>query len=457
MKIRDLILAVMIAGMLVSTGVLVAFATNGISDVKGISSVASSEEMIGNAIKNLNMMAVDIRDSLDSHMQDQYAMVKSWAQQPDILTAARDAQGYTMKQLYEMWSAAATRVYNDGDASGDGNADNDVAPTVSRYLATLVSTTNYPEIFITDTNGFVIAASGATDDFDQGPSDWKTILIGDTPIFQPSGTSAYGEEWYHGAVEAGDGFYVSDVIFEPSINAWGISIVSQLRDPATDEYLGLIKAVYNYDAFFDQYFNVNKLDIYEAKIADVNGTILATSLKDKTKVNNPAVNIKSQFGFKASIYTNYGNIAADSDSAKSYAFFDENNEIICAGSAMSGDANRHTVMVTRKAADVSAPIDTFVANLQSNISDESSTLQRNMIIIGVAVAIILIIAAFFIIRSKVSIPMKKLTTISDKLSKGEIEGLEINIRGKDEIGRFGESFKGVLAAFNFLKDEVEKK
>ena len=65
--------------------------------------------------------------------------------------------------------------------------------------------------------------------------------------------------------------------------------------------------------------------------------------------------------------------------------------------------------------------------------------------------------AALIMRAKVAVPLKKLTNVSEKLSKGEIEGLEIDIKGKDEISSFGESFKGVLAAFHFLKDEAEKK
>ena len=114
-------------------------------------------------------------------------------------------------------------------------------------------------------------------------------------------------------------------------------------------------------------------------------------------------------------------------------------------------------MVTNKVADITAPINAFIGTLQSNIGDKGSTLQRNMIIIGVVVAVIIIVLAALIMRAKVAVPLKKLTNVSEKLSKGEIEGLEIDIKGKDEISSFGESFKGVLAAFHVLKDEAEKK
>ena len=106
---------------------------------------------------------------------------------------------------------------------------------------------------------------------------------------------------------------------------------------------------------------------------------------------------------------------------------------------------------------IDKPIDSFISSLQSNINDKAVTVRNNMIIIGVAVAVLLIIAAFFIIRAKITMPLQKLTAVSNKLSQGEIEGLSIDVKGKDEISTFGESFQGVLAAFNFLKDEVEKK
>ena len=75
------------------------------------------------------------------------------------------------------------------------------------------------------------------------------------------------------------------------------------------------------------------------------------------------------------------------------------------------------VMVTKKAADIAAPIDKFIGTLQANIGDKSSVLQRNMIIIGAVVAVVIIVLAALILRAKVSIPLKKLTTVSEKLSR----------------------------------------
>jgi len=450
MKIRDLILSLLIIGMVISTATLVAFATSGISDIKNTTSEASSWELQVNASKNLEYVAISIRDSLDSQMQIQYEMVKSWAQEPALLDVTRKAQNYTKEQLYEMWSAAATRKYNDINAAvGDGNPDNDLSPVVSKYLADLSATTNYPEISITDSRGYIIAASSATDDFDQGPDDWVVFLENGVPTFNTYKPIEGGEDWYRAANSAKDGFHISKIIWDESSAKWGIDIVSQMKDPVTKEYLGQIKAFFDYSTFIGQFANAAAFDVYEIKVVDFDGNIMATSLEDKSKVNNAASNIYGQEAFWEAVAAWHGNL--------SKAYLDENGESVCIGFAKSIDYNRHLIMVTKKAADVMAPIDKFIGTLQDSIGEKSSVLQRNMIIIGAAVAIVIILLAAFIMRAKVAIPLNKLTTVSDKLAKGEIEGLEIDLKGKDEISRFGESFRGVLAAFNFLKDELEKK
>jgi hypothetical protein len=99
MKIRDLIRIVLIIGMVLSTGILVAFTSSGISDVKATTSEASSGELLGIASENLKSVAIGIRNSLDSQMQNQYEMVKTWAQSPALINVAKAAQKYTKEQL----------------------------------------------------------------------------------------------------------------------------------------------------------------------------------------------------------------------------------------------------------------------------------------------------------------------------------------------------------------------
>lgn len=411
MKIRDLILLVLVLGMVVSTGVLVVFASSGIGDIKNITSESSSEELMATAGKNLQAVALGIRNSLDSQMKKEYEMVRGWAMDPFVIETAKQASYYTGSQLTEMWS--------------DGKWENDLSPSLSKYFARLTAASDFSEIILTDSRGYLIASSGTTGTFDHSQAEWYQATLADKNLV-----------------------HKSDVIWDDGTKTCKLEITSQLKDDS-NTYVGQIKGVYTYSSLIKQFEDILTLQVYEVKVVDSKGTVLTTSHTDKTKVNNSDYNVSSDIAFtNAMIYLN--GFVTD-------GYVDENNETVCAGYAKSIDVNNHVVMVTKKLAGVEAPINTFLGTLQTAIGDKSAVLQRNMIIIGAAVAIVLLIVAYLIIRAKVSVPLKKLTVISDKLANGEIEGLDINVHGKDEISSFGEHFKGVLAAFNFLKEEAETK
>src|SRR4030043_146441 len=377
MKIRDLILAVLILGMVISTGTLVAFSSNGISDIKNTTSEASSGELLATPSKNLEYVAIGFRDSLDAQMQNQYKMVKSWALEPSLLEVAKNAQSYSKEELYEMWSAETTREYVSALGTGDGNPDNDLSPSASQYLVDLAASTGYPEIFITDYRGYTVSASDATFKFDSGPDDWRVFLQSGIPTFTKynmNNPDRGGEVWYTAANDAADGFYVGSIVWNDNSSTWGIDIVSQLKDPETDEYLGQIKAVLDYGTFIDRFVNVENLDVYEIKVVDHYGIVVATSLEDKAKVNNVSFSLKDDTSFKNAIAEGSGSIA------NSYA--DENGQDVFAGYAQSNDVNGLVTMVSKRAADITAPIDAFIGTLQASIGDQSSSLQRNMIIIA---------------------------------------------------------------------------
>ena len=286
MKIRDLILLVLVAGMVISTGVLVVFASNGIGDVKNITSSASSGELLSNAGNSLQDLAISIRDSLDSQMQNQYEMVKTWAQEPALIEVAKKAKSYSAEELFNMWSAEENRRFIYIEAAGDGNPTNDLSPAVSKYITELSTSINYPEIFITDYRGYTIAANGATSVFGHGADLPRVVLWGEGPVFEIKESTGGGEDWYRAALASTEGFYASDIIWDSNVKKWGIEIVSQLRDPATGEYLGQIKAHFDYGTFINQFLNAEIFNVYEIKVVDSRGLTVATSLGDKTKTNN---------------------------------------------------------------------------------------------------------------------------------------------------------------------------
>lgn len=450
MKIRAIFLTVLAVAIIVNTAVIVVYGAMAINDISKTTTETSSDVLKENAGINLKNIALGIRDSLDNQMANQYEMVQTWAKSPILLNVATQAQGYTKEQLYEMWSAEATRIYTELEAVGDGDATNDLDPDASAYLSSLSTTTGtFPEIFITDSRGYAIAANGATGDFDQGPDDWRVFLDETTelPYFTQYAPSEGGEGWYKATYEAEDGFWVGDVEWDDSAKTWGVDLVCQLRD-AANEYLGQLKAVFNYGSFIQNFVNLAELDVYEIKVINRNGVIVATSEEDTSKVNDLETTLSG-----LELYQDI----QDGVSSGYTMETDEDGEEVYSGYAVSNDVNGHTIVVTKKTSTVMTPINSFLSGLQSSIAAAGTALQTNMIFVSAVVCFVVLLVAFLVINAKVSTPLKKLTTVSKQLTKGEIEGLSIGISGDDEIGELGESFEGVLAAFHLLKDEAEHK
>ncbi|NLE09213.1 MAG: hypothetical protein GX631_08170, partial [Dehalococcoidales bacterium] len=286
MKLRTTMLLILSTATLIITAAITLFSAGGMNDIKGVTSEASSGELLSLTGDNLKNLATGIRDSLDAQMANQYEMVKTWTIAPAVQEAARSAREQTMESLFEMWSAEGTREYTDGEAVGDGNPENDLLPAASEYLTELVAGTSFSEIFLTDARGYVIAASSVTGDFDQGPDDWALLLKNGVPVFTRNNPESGGESWYKNTNLSSEGFLVEEVEWDDSALTWGIAIVTQVRDLDTNEYLGQIKALFDYGTFIEGFLDAEGKGVYEIKVANQDGIIVASSFEDTSKVNN---------------------------------------------------------------------------------------------------------------------------------------------------------------------------
>ena len=90
--------------------------------------------------------------------------------------------------------------------------------------------------------------------------------------------------------------------------------------------------------------------------------------------------------------------------------------------------------------------------VQSTVATQQESVRFNQrLAIGVSLGLLLLLGAFgFATVRSIVRRLAKLHAVSDRLAKADIEGLSIDISGKDEIGDFGESMKGVHAAFEEL-------
>ncbi len=92
------------------------------------------------------------------------------------------------------------------------------------------------------------------------------------------------------------------------------------------------------------------------------------------------------------------------------------------------------------------------ARVKSTIAAQQASAQRDqMIALGVTGGLLALIGLVgFVTVSSILKRLASLQAVSDKLAVADVDGLSIDISGKDEIGAFGESMKGVHAAIEEL-------
>lgn len=445
MKIRDLILAILVISVVVNSAILVSYASSKVQKISDVTTKTSVSQLTKGTEDNMENIAIGLRDSLDEQLKNQYLLVKSWSLAPSMSATAKSAQERTKEQLYEMWSAEKARVYIESEATGDGNPLNDLDPATSLFLIGVSKeSTTFPEIFLTDNRGYAIAANVATGDFDQGPDDWRVFLVDGKPVMSRFKPTDEGEGWYKSAIQAGNGLYISNTIFDESSRTWGLEIVTQVRDSGTNEYLGQLKAVFDFSKFVSRFLYFQELKVDHVQIIDSEGKIIADSGEstgtDLKSIDSVLLTELRQGKVSGTI------VRADS-----------NGEKVLTAYAISNDKNKYAIAVSKRYSDIEGPISLFVSGLKQNIDNEGKALVSSILLIAIIVGIATLAVSFALINARISKPIAKLTAVSDKLSKGDIKGLEVNITGKDEIGQLGEGFKGVLAAFNVLNDEINLK
>ncbi|MFW6112654.1 MAG: HAMP domain-containing protein, partial [Chloroflexota bacterium] len=426
MKIRTMILIVLAAALVINTGVILAITSSGVGQIGDVTSEVSAGELEENAGANLEEITVSIVDSLDRQMENHYEMVRMWAESPLLTNTAKEAQGYSKEQLFEMWSAKEKRLYNvDGEAMGDGYVRNDLNPELSTYLVnTVFGGRTWEELIVTDHRGCTIATSGRSDDFDQGPNDWK-MLRGENQ--QPKFTKGTeGEEqWYEACREADDGLYIGDVQWNEAMGTMTMDIACQLGGTAKSDYLGQIKAVFNYKRFMAPFMMLqNNLDVHEIKVIGRDGGIIATSEAES------ALSHKQDSIAETDIFQGI----SEGGKTGHLSGTDEDGDEVWLGYATS-DETGQIVLVSKRKKSITGPINAFVEDLTGRINSAGSWLSTKIGIIGGAVLVGVLILAFLVIHARISKPTDKLTAAADRISKGDVQGLEIDVSGKDEIGR----------------------
>lgn len=447
MKLSVKLIAAFIAVVLLATAsvlVTAMMASETMVDTSSSTSQAALEEEVG---EGAEAQAVELQESIDHSMKDQYKMVRSWAKSPTIINTCELAASYTLEELYDAWSDPTTREWDGDEAMGDGDPTNDINPEASLYLNELQESTKddgkvvYPEIFFTDARGYAIAATGATGDFDQGPDDWRVFKDGDgNPYYTKHSPAPGGEGWYRDANAAPDGIYISEVVWDDSALTWGIEICVVIENTVTDERVGTLKAVFDYGAFISNMLECDNEDAHghsetEIKIVNQDGIIVAATGADAAKVNDPTYDMTELTSVSRALAAeDTGNVLEN----------EEDGDDVLTGWAVSEDVNGHIVLVSKDADEVFAPS----KELSSDIESQGNSLMMQIAVVGTIGTIVAMFIAFIVAKSTTK-PIVHLGNVAKKVKDGELD-VSAKVTGPDEIMEFSRAFDDMITSVRML-------
>jgi methyl-accepting chemotaxis protein len=90
-----------------------------------------------------------------------------------------------------------------------------------------------------------------------------------------------------------------------------------------------------------------------------------------------------------------------------------------------------------------------VTNARATSADSVNSAQRMILIImfgGMAVAVTL----GFIFARTITGPIERLRDVADRVSTGNLEDVEIEVKGKDEIAQLSDSFRRMVASIRYF-------
>ena len=204
--------------------------------------------------------AILAQDILTISLKEAAAIPLSMASNPAIIEAVKTGSDRAINDnLTALPISVAEKNYNSTKLLQPNNQ-------LNNYLQELVKNSNFTEIFFTEKFGFNIAYSQPTSDFVQRDEAW----------------------WQRAKSNEG---YISEPSFDDSTNAYSISIVRAIREPQSQEFIGVIKAVlpisYLSQISIDYLENINFFTSQQIQIIDTNTNKAIATIKETEIIENP--------------------------------------------------------------------------------------------------------------------------------------------------------------------------
>ena len=268
----------------------------------------------------------------------------------------------------------------------------------------------FGEIFVTNKYGANVAQTGKTTDYYQAD-----------------------EEWWQKAKE--DGLYVEDISYDESTGIYSIAVGIRINDE-DGNFLGGGKAVLNIEYVINIVNEIYATRTYESgqfKLVNKDEKIIYSTEGLKFFENLPSrilSLLKEKQGEGVNYFIAKGDMPEEGEELFAYAHSKGYKEFKGLG---------WILIVEYKTKEIFAPI---------------VELQKNILIILLAVIVFTIIIGIFFSRS-ISNPIIKLKESADKISKGNLAE-PIAVKSKDEVEELAVSFDDMRYSLKMVIDEYEK-
>ena len=235
--------------------IIVMFLLIGLSPLFSASILAfySSQQTLNQVVGNIERdLAIKVMDKIDHEIDSISLLVDNWTSFENrkvLVHAVTEGEKKGYDELFEEWN-------RDGLTSTPG----------ARFLKNLQqASSSFKEIFLTDLRGYVVAATGKTSDFDQGPED-------DPP---------FGEKWWAAAKEKGE--HIGDIAYDESAGAYSIDVNMSIKTD-DDETVGIIKVVYSVENIPKLIGDTGQGNLRHYELLNRYGYIVAATETDQAEI-----------------------------------------------------------------------------------------------------------------------------------------------------------------------------
>ena len=213
----------------------------------------SSQKTLNQVVGTIERdLAIKVMDKIDHEIDSISLLVENWVSFENrkvLVNTVAAAQNKSRDQLFDEWN-------HDGLTSTPG----------AQFLKNLQqASVNLKEIFLTDLRGYVVAATGKTSDFDQGPED-------DPP---------FGEKWWAAAKKKGE--HIGEIAFDDSAGVYSVDINMSIKDD-DDQTVGIMKVVYGVDNIRNLIGGADQRGVRHYELLNRYGLIVAATEKDQAEM-----------------------------------------------------------------------------------------------------------------------------------------------------------------------------